>query len=88
MYVTPVEYRNFPLTKMNCRSEGFPRTRMTKGPVRAIVEGDLFQSARSSSFFFLLSSFFFSHPESCLEIVFRKSDVFKGGTGMAPRGEK
>ena len=25
-----------------CRSEEFPRTRMTKNPVRAIVEGDLF----------------------------------------------
>ena len=62
MYVTPVEYRNFPSTLMNCRSVVSPR-----GIVRAIVEGELFQSARSSSFF-LLSSFFFSHPESCLDM--------------------
>ena len=44
--------------------------------VRAIVEGDLFRSAHSS---FFLSSFF-SHPESCLKILFfmRKNDVFGG----------
>ena len=45
---------------------GFHAREKHKVPVRAIVEGDLFLSARSS--FFLLLSFFFSHPESCLKI--------------------
>ena len=38
------------------RSEGFHARERQKGPVRAIVEGDLFLSARS---FFSLSFFFF-----------------------------
>ena len=41
------------------RSEGVSTHAINKnGPVRTIVEGDLFLSARSS-FFFLLSSLFF-----------------------------
>ena len=52
---------------------GFHAREYQKGPVRAIVEGDLFLSARSSFFFlsFFLSfilSFFCSHPDSCLKI--------------------
>ena len=55
--------------------------------VRAIVEGDLFLSARSSFFFLLFPSFFFlllSHPESSL-----KSKIFVGRNsvlGRAPGG--
>ena len=59
-------------------------------PVRAIVEGDLFRSARSSFLLLLLLShfFFFSHPESCLKIkVFaRKSDVSGRREGDWGRG--
>ena len=46
--------------------------------MRAIVEGDLFLSARSS--FFL--SFFFSHPDSCLKIkIFVVKTMFLGRPG-------
>ena len=49
------------------RSEGVPRTRIKKkGPVRAIVERDLFLSARSSSFPSFLPSFIPSFPPSFL----------------------
>ena len=51
------------------RSEGgFPAREKQRGLVRAIVEGDLFLSARSSFFLLLLSSFFSSRSEPCLEI--------------------
>ena len=60
------------------RSEGVPRDQQ-KGPVRAILKGDLFLSARSSSFI-LLSSFFFSHSDSCLKI--KKTE---GKASRAPR---
>ena len=48
--------------------------------MRAIVEGDLFLSARSSSFLLLLS-LFFSHSESCLKVKFLvgKGDVLGEG---------
>ena len=46
--------------------------------MRAIVEGDLFLSARSS--FFFLS--FFSHSESCSKIqFFKEKRCFRGGPG-------
>ena len=56
---------------------GFHAREEQKGPVRAIVEGDLLLSARSFLSFFFLLSFFFSHPESRLEIksFLGKSDV-------------
>ena len=56
---------------------GFHAREKQKVPVRAIVEKDLFRSARSS-FFFLLS--FFSHPGSCLE------NKIVVGTAMFSRG--
>ena len=72
---------------------GFHARDSQEGLVRAIVEGDLFLSARSIfflSFFvcffhsFILSFFFFSHPQSFLRIK-----IFVGRTdvlGEAPRG--
>ena len=79
------------------RSEGFPRTRITKKSCacdcgRGNVSVGAFFFLSSFSFFlsfFLLSSFFFlsffSHAESHLKIkIFvRKSDVL-GGSGEAP----
>ena len=50
-----VVLRCIELLKKRSRSEGFPRTRITKKvPVRVIVERDLFLSARYY-FFFILS---------------------------------
>ena len=72
---------------------GFNAREKQKVPVRAIVEGDLFLSARSSFFFFLLSSFV-SHPESCLKLrIFmkkKKNDVLGDGrrTGRGGRGRE
>ena len=58
-----------------CRSEGFPRTRITKSSCacdcgRGLVSSFFFFLVLPSSFlpFFLFSSFFFSHPVSCLKI--------------------
>ena len=84
---SPTQRKNRVQSKNNRtvrRSEGFPRTRKTKMSCGAIVEGDLFLSARSC-FFFLLFSSFFSHPESCLkiEIFVGRSDVL----GWRRRGE-
>ena len=59
-----------------------------KGPVRAIVERDLFLSARSSFFFLPSAHSSFSHPESCLKIeivVGKKKDV-SGGPGRRGGG--
>ena len=55
--------------------KGFHAREKQKCPARAIVEGDLFLSARSS--FSSLLSFFFSHPESSLKmkIFVRTGDV-------------
>ena len=51
---------------------GFHARDSQEGLVRAIVEGDLFLSARStfflSVFASLILSFFFSHPQSFLRI--------------------
>ena len=60
--------------------EGFHARDEQKGPVRAIVEGDLFLSARSS-LFFLLSFFFFLSPRIVPknEDLRRKKQCFKKG---------
>ena len=78
---------------------GFPRTRLTKGPVRANVEGDLFRSVRSSFFFLYLflsfflpfflsffSSFFLlPSPRIVPNFFVRKSNVLGRGV-RGPRG--
>ena len=63
------------LDQGSCRSDGFPRTRMTKSS--CACDGGMEPVSVGTFFFLLLSSFFFCQPESCLEIKFfaRKSDV-------------
>ena len=72
------------------RSEGFPRTRITKSSCACDCGGG---PVSVGAFFvlLLLSSFHFSHPESCLKIktFVGKSDVLgRGEPGGGGRGEE